>query len=56
MRRLSAFGQFFDLSHVAESGHGNLVMSPNINGRCQANERGLGKGDLLAMLELYGQR
>lgn len=50
------FGHFFGLEHVAESGHGNLVMSPKINGYCQGNERNLGRGDLTGMLELHGRR
>ena len=49
------FGHWFGLQHVAEATHGNLVMSPQINGTCQANERNLGYGDLYGMLALYGK-
>ncbi len=49
------FGHWYGLQHVAESTHGNLVMSPQINGKCQANERNLGYGDIYGMLALYGK-
>ena len=42
-------GHTFGLSHVAESTHRNLTMSTRINGRCQAAERALGRGDVLGL-------
>lgn len=34
------------MGHVNERYHGNLTMSPVINGPFQASERTLGKGDV----------
>lgn len=44
------------LAHVDESTHGNLTMSPLINGPCQSQEITLGQGDVQGMLALYGAR
>lgn len=49
------FGHWFGLTHVSESTHGNLVMSTDVNGTCQANERNLGNGDLSGLIGLYGK-
>ena len=46
-------GHTFGLSHVAESGHGNLTMSTSINGACQMAERTLGRGDVLGLGNKY---
>ena len=46
-------GHTFGLNHVAETGHGNLTMSPLINGPCQINERTLGRGDVLGLDRKY---
>jgi hypothetical protein len=48
-------GHIFGLSHhkkVTESAHGNLTMSPSIEGYCQAAETTLGKGDVLGLRAL----
>jgi hypothetical protein len=48
-------GHIFGLSHhkkVTESAHGNLTMSPSIQGFCEAAETTLGKGDVLGMRAL----
>jgi hypothetical protein len=46
-------GHTFGLGHVAETGHGNLTMSTNINGTCQMTERSLGRGDVLGLGAKY---
>jgi hypothetical protein len=49
-------GHVFGLTHgskVVESGHGNLTMSPKINGYCSDAEASLGKGDVLGMRVNY---
>lgn len=46
-------GHAFGLAHVAESPHGNLTMSPAVNGPCQNSEATLGKGDVLALQAKY---
>ena len=46
-------GHTFGLGHVAESGHGNLTMSTNINGTCQMAERSLGRGDVFGLGNKY---
>lgn len=46
-------GHAFGLAHVAESPHGNLTMSPAMNGPCQSTESTLGKGDVLGLQAKY---
>jgi hypothetical protein len=46
-------GHTFGLDHVDELMHGNLTMSPQINGPCQKSEARLGRGDVLALRSLY---
>lgn len=46
-------GHTFGLGHVDEVMHGNLTMSPRINGPCQKSEARLGRGDVLALRSLY---
>lgn len=47
------FGHVFGLGHVGESGHGNLTMSPQMNGSCQNAEATLGRGDVIALRNKY---
>jgi hypothetical protein len=46
-------GHTFGLGHVDEAMHGNLTMSPRINGPCQKSEALLGRGDVRALRSLY---
>lgn len=46
-------GHTFGLDHVGESTHGNLTMSPSINGPCQDSESTLGEGDVQGLRALY---
>ncbi len=47
------FGHVFGLGHVGESGHGNLTMSPQVNGTCQKSEATLGRGDVIGLRAKY---
>jgi hypothetical protein len=47
------YGHAYGLGHVDEAAHGNLTMSTNINSDCSNFEANLGKGDVLALRELY---
>lgn len=46
-------GHTFSLGHVNEADHGNLTMSPFINGPCQNSESTLGLGDVRGLRQLY---
>ena len=46
-------GHTFGLGHVAEGAHGNLTMSPQLNGPCQSSESTLGLGDVKALRARY---
>ena len=46
-------GHSFGLGHVSERRHGDLTMSPQINGACEASERTLGKGDAIGLDRKY---
>lgn len=47
------FGHVFGLGHVGEGAHGNLTMSPSINGSCQNAEATLGRGDVIGLRAKY---
>lgn len=42
-------GHTYGLEHVNENNHGNLTMSPDLNGPCQDSEYTLGLGDVRGM-------
>jgi hypothetical protein len=46
-------GHVFGLGHVDEKQHGNLTMSPQLNGPCQTSEATLGLGDVKGLEEKY---
>jgi len=46
-------GHTFGLQHVGEDEHGNLTMSPSVNGTCQNSEATLGRGDVLGLRDRY---
>ncbi|HEY0133220.1 MAG TPA: matrixin family metalloprotease [Nannocystis sp.] len=46
-------GHTFGLAHVGESTHGDLTMSPSINGPCQDSESTLGDGDVQGLAAMY---
>jgi len=46
-------GHTFGLGHVGEGTHGNLTMSPTLNGPCQDSEVTLGQGDVLGLRAMY---
>jgi len=46
-------GHVFGLGHVGEGSHGNLTMSPSINGACQNAEATLGRGDVIGLRARY---
>lgn len=46
-------GHAFGLSHVSETSHGGLTMSPSMDGLCNNAESTLGLGDILALERLY---
>lgn len=46
-------GHTFGLGHVGEGTHGNLTMSPNLNGPCQDSESTLGDGDVQGLRAMY---
>lgn len=48
-----ARGHGFGLAHVDERAHGELTMSPAINGPCQDAESTLGHGDVQGLRALY---
>jgi Matrixin len=47
-------GHTFGMGHVNEDNHKWLTMSPKVNAGCKAGVRTLGKGDVLALREIYG--
>lgn len=46
-------GHTFGLDHVGEGTHGDLTMSPSLNGPCQDSESTLGEGDVKGLRALY---
>lgn len=46
-------GHVFGLDHVREGRHGQLTMSPLLNGACQNSEATLGLGDVKGLEALY---
>lgn len=46
-------GHTYGLAHVSEDTHGNLTMSPDIEGPCKKPEATLGKGDILGLEAAY---
>jgi hypothetical protein len=46
-------GHTFGIGHVGEAAHGNLTMSPQLNGPCQNSESTLGLGDVRALRAKY---